>query len=62
MKNETTNAILDLLELFILGVVYLVALTILFGMFLGDIFPGIVAAICFTFVFAIIVHFLRKNN
>ena len=62
MKNETTNAILDLLELFILGVVYLTALTILFGMFLGDAFKGIVGAICFTFVFAIIVHFLRKDK
>lgn len=62
MKNETTNAILDLLELFILGVVYLVALTILFGMFLGDAFKGIVGAICFSLVFAIIVHFLRKDK
>ena len=62
MKNETTNAILDFLEIFILGVVYLTALTILFGMFLGDPVLGIVAAICFTFVFAIIVHFLRKDN
>ena len=62
MKNETTNAILDFLEIFILGSIYLVALTILFGMFLGDPILGVVAAICFTFVFAIIVHFLRKDN
>ena len=62
MKNETTNAILDFLEIFILGSIYLTALTILFGMFLGDAFKGIVAAICFTFVFAIIVHFLRKDK
>lgn len=61
MKNETTNAILDLLEFLFLGSFYLIALIILFGMHFGDAFKGIIGAICFILVFSLTVHFLRKN-